>query len=192
MNYDWKAHDTSGFDPIRGLRARYPSSVAGFERLPRGGESVTGLQETLHSLKAAPRVFDKPRLFISHRQSDSQRATEVSRLATSAGFEFWLDVIDPGLSSPSPQSALYVGIAIEIALLNCSHVIALLTSKTAGSLWVPYEYGRVKTNTVFSSQAGCWTDLATSSLPEYVHLGPIARSDSEITTWLRDERRRAP
>jgi hypothetical protein len=160
----------------------------------------------LFALDAVPLpALDRPRLFVSHRQVDSPRAERVAWLANDEGFEFWLDVLDPGLTTfqtfasslSMPTPALHaIGIAriIEMALHNSSHVLALLTANSAGSAWIPYEYGRIHRGAV-PWPAAAWVDPLgitnhpTPPLPEYLYLGAIAKTEQEIRTWLNGERR---
>ena len=102
------------------------------------------------------RNLPQPRVFISHQRRDKNRAVTISKLAKKMGFDYWLDVHDPALRlatlNPNPdpvQQSLIVAILVEMALLNCSHVLAIVTRHTAGSLWVPCEYGRVKSISMF-------------------------------------------
>ena len=131
-------------------------------------------------------------------KSTSIRPAASRTLACQEGFEYWLDVIDPTLTgtsavASSDQSAAAVAAVIEMALLNSTHVIAAITPNTKGSLWVPYEYGRVKTPDAVSLQAACWTaPSVTGGLPEYLHLGAILKSELEIKQWLKSELQKHP
>jgi len=133
-----------------------------------------------------------PRLFVSHRSIDRDLALRVAWIAKSEGFDFWLDVLDPALNHPrlaalnQAQRALATAAIIEMGLLNCSHVIALITQLTKGSDWVPYEYGRVKDVPPVSVQAACWRhpQMTHSSLAEYLLLGPIHDSETAIRAWV--------
>jgi len=138
----------------------------------------------------------QPCLFVSHRRADHAQARRMAYLACREGFDYWLDIVDPSLSAATAeQTAAAVAAIIEMGLLNSTHVIAAITTNTKGSQWVPYEYGRVKTpQQPTSLQAACWADptIASRDLPEYLYLGLIHRSESEIETWLRTEWRRYP
>jgi hypothetical protein len=141
-------------------------------------------------------------VFISHRQADVDPATRIAYLACQERFDYWLDVLDPSLfgvagapSSPSTaDQAAATAALIEMALLNSSHVVAVMTPNTRGSQWVPYEYGRVKAPQTTSLQAAIWVDksVTASSLPEYVHLGAILKSELEIRQWLKAELQKHP
>ena len=88
----------------------------------------------------------RPCVFVSHRRSDGALARRVAFLACKEGFDFWLDVVDPNLYSVtgvtlSSEGAKAAAIAaiIEMALLNSTHVVAVMTANTKGSEWVPYQ-----------------------------------------------------
>ena len=146
-----------------------------------------------------------PRVFLSHRQSDKDVALRVAYLSWSKGFDFWIDVIDldPATNAQIKrleasigrplnlsEKAILIAAIIEMALLNCTHVIAVMTGATAGSQWVPYEYGRVKEARVRSSRVACWwdsTSLRLGDLPEYLHLSQMNKNEAEVLHWLQDE-----
>lgn len=156
------------------------------------------------ALRGRPAAAKPPglRVFVSHRQADAQYGLRIAWLADQEGFDFWLDVLDPDLamlqaligtgSLPPDQSALAVASVVEMALLNSTHVLAVMTPRTSGSAWVPYEYGRAKDPTVATLQAACWVGdgLSTASLPEYLYLGPVTLDELDIRSWFRAERAR--
>lgn len=144
-----------------------------------------------------------PRLFISHKREDVDCALQIARIAEDAGMEFWLDVTDPKLQQlqerrnrqmTPAEKALATAMVIEMALLNCSHVIAVLTRKTARSRWVPYEYGRVKEDSLHSLQAASWRhpELPEEEMGDYLHLGAVHTSGVQIRGWVEEEVRRWP
>jgi hypothetical protein len=142
---------------------------------------------------AAGTELSRPRLFVSHRKDDEARALDVATLAQAEGFQVWLDVLDSALQSTArastgaPADALAVALIIEMALLNSTHVVALITPRTPGTYWVPYEYGRMKDSSPHSLRAACWIDQHVTYEPEYLELGVKTRSDDDIRDWLRGE-----
>lgn len=138
-----------------------------------------------------------PRLFISHRQADKDYALRIAKLANAHGFAYWIDVFDPALQilSRSKFSAqltsLITACIIEMALINCTHVIACLTDQWRGSMWVPYEYGRVRVLRSLSINACVWLhpNLPKTDFPEYALLGEITLTENEIIRWLAAEHR---
>jgi len=138
-------------------------------------------------------------VFVSHRQVDRDWALRVAFLAVNEGFDFWLDVLDPNLQAlerqrwrglTAQQKAVAIALIIEMALLNSTHIIALVTPNSRGSLWIPYEYGRAKEVPPLSLQAGCWKHPKTpdNDFPEYLHLGVTTCTEDEIRNWLRHQR----
>src|SRR5207302_2641867 len=90
------------------------------------------------------------------------------------------------LALPEQAEAVAMASVIEMGLLNCSHVIALITPNTKGTLWIPYEYGRVKEPPPVTLQAASWIHRDyTDALPEYLHLGLVHYTEDEIQAWLR-------
>ena len=196
-NYNWL--DFSGRPPAE----RYPDWAEGVSMWREfiRGDAVARrrLLDALVSGRAsvawgAPGTeLSRPRLFVSHRKDDEARARDVATLAQAEGFQVWLDVLDSGLQSAAQAStgtradALAVALIIEMALLNCTHVIALITPNTRGTYWVPYEYGRVKDSSPHSLRAACWIDQHVTDEPEYLDLGVKTHSDDDIHDWLRGE-----
>lgn len=142
---------------------------------------------------------DCPRLFISHRQSDNLYALRIAQLAANNGFSYWVDVLDPDLailtnnSKISPNLIpLLTACIIEMALINCTHVIACLTPQTRGSFWLPYEYGRITEIPGLLRKASAWVHpelLLPDDFPEYMFLGEIAATEQAIENWLIDEKK---
>jgi hypothetical protein len=77
-----------------------------------------------------------------------------------------------------------------MGLLNCSHVVAVMTPNSAGSKWIPYEYGRVKSVAVASLQASIWLHRTSKveDCGEYVYLGVVTKTENDIQDWLRANR----
>jgi hypothetical protein len=136
-----------------------------------------------------------PQVFISHRQLDTAYALRMARLAAQQGFRYWVDVVDPGIkwlnnsSLPAYLVPLLTACIIEMGIINCTHVLACMTPNTRGSLWLPYEYGRITEMPRFYNRACAWRhpDLVPADLPEYMFLGEIARNEMEIERWLKAE-----
>lgn len=137
-----------------------------------------------------------PRVFISHRRIDKGCALRMAQLALDAQFAFWLDVLDPDLTSlngsafPEKLIPLMTACIIEMALINCTHVLACMTNNSRGTLWIPYEYGRIRELPGLSVNTCAWLhpDLAMPDFPEYMMLGETAKNESRLSSWLLSER----
>jgi hypothetical protein len=138
-----------------------------------------------------------PRLFISHRQIDKNYALRIAQLSQKKKFAYWVDVLDPNLQSLEVFNVserllpLIMACIIEMALINCTHVIACMTVESRGSLWLPYEYGRVAELPSSTKKATAWLhpNLMQKDFPEYMLLGEAFRLESEIESWLETERK---
>jgi hypothetical protein len=97
------------------------------------------MEERRHTVKKNPRIF------ISHKlhTKDNAYAERVAYLATLERLDYWLDLHDPVLLRANrqpftgPQKAVLIAGIIEIALLNCTSVIAVHTDVSAQSKWIP-------------------------------------------------------
>ena len=200
----------------RGLQGRFPSNSIGEQPWRRLVEDIENLRggappEAYHSifdrfLTSADSLrhrwppHDECRLFISHRRNDVAEARDIAAIAKQEKYGYWLDVEDPVLqyanNSPiqSPAREILIASAIEIGLLNCSHVIGVMTSHTHGSKWVPYELGRAKQRMVYSRFSATWVDSQQTEhdCGEYIHLAVINRSHQEVRNWLRSSRCTTP
>ena len=187
---------------------RYPESVLGREPWRELVEEVSDgppedYSEVFDTFLAKLDRLARPNpptccLFVSHRRSDVKDAQRIASRATQAGYEYWLDIHDPtlirlnGAAIPSPAKDILLAAAIEIGLLNSTHVIAMHTQHSIGpqhtilSKWIPYELGRAKARQIRSDQAACWFDQQTqpSVCGEYVYLVVHTRTESEIDNWL--------
>lgn len=158
--------------------------------------TIEEIESQLDRLRNFPKPAWKdrcPRVFISHKQIDVSEALRIANLASSSGFDFWLDVLDPSLGSlkgrsPSIRLAIVTAMIIEMALLNCTHVLAVMTPNTAASTWVPYEYGRAKERAISSSRSSAWVESTIArSIPDYLYLGVKHTTENSIVSWFRAE-----
>lgn len=184
-DYDWR--DAKG----QPWQRRFPNWINGRDAWDKAAETKAPKRIEPPTKPPTPPT---PRLFISHQRADEQLALTVRSLAKAAGFEVWLDVLDPALLDlagqplSSDQYAVALASIIEIALLNSTHVIAIVTEASAASRWIPYEYGRVKDPQILSQAVAAYmVPGKKGSLAEYMHLGEICKTDVEVQAWLNRE-----
>lgn len=194
QNFDYRTYEREGFP------YRFPKEFLGGDDLWEGFvenpsyESFNQLRNKGTELKSK-KTFSCPRVFISHRQCDTQFAERIAWLANQNDFYYWLDVHDPSLKnlhhiSINPyQKSLITGAIIEMAILNCTHVLAVFTPQTQGSMWVPYEYGRIVDLPQNSSRASCWLHRDIGYVPEYLNFGRTHFNEGQIENWFLSERR---
>ena len=198
--------------PGQSLLERFPPNITGMAGLREWEDGLLSLKrgtplspQWIDNIRrvARPSPLRCPRVFVSHRQIDDKPAQRIAWLAWDEGVHYWLDLIDLD-PARNPQvaafenwlgrklTAMELGIItaaiIEMALLNCTHVMAVMTINTAGSQWVPYEYGRVKTSLPVAFEAAAWHDarnLRAADLPEYLHLGPVFKDETGIRGYFQ-------
>ena len=201
-NFDWQQTQTNP------LERRFVDSSIGWpewNRLVRdlsnlGGPSPTDCQAVFDVFlqRAAAAQAPSPRecrVFVSHRGTprDTAFAERIAFLATRAGYEYWLDIHEPTLrftnkdpAIQSPARDVLIAAIIEMGLLNASHVIAVMTDESAGSKWIPYEFGRAKQRLIFSSCSATWLEpTMLTTCGEYVHLGVMNGNENDIDEWLK-------
>jgi len=195
MDFNW--FDVEELD--QGLDKRFVGNYAGadlWEELFRNEFGTKAWINVAQNLLASNSFESRRRpakkqvtVFISHRQNDVALARKAAERLRRRGFDAWLDVEDPTLSQLSgPQHVrnlvtfLVTAVIIEIALINSTHVLALFTTNTKGTMWVPYEYGRIKRDNIFARQAGSLY-LSGPPVPDYTLLGTQLRNMSELNNW---------
>lgn len=210
-NYTWELYE------VGELGDRYPQrpDISGIAAWSQGARLLSSGALTqqfpwLNMISASRPLtpLPCPRVFISHRQSDVPFARRLAYLADKERFDYWLDVVDlPAEKTKQVQHIEAIlgrtltkfevnvlqAAVIEMALVNCTHVVAVMTSRTAGSVWVPYEYGRVDRRGLAVDPATAYcitTSIKVTDLPEYLHLAPIHKIESEIRAWLKAEKTR--
>ncbi len=138
----------------------------------------------------------RPRVFVSHQRKDAFLARRIAWVASRYGFSHWLDVLDPNLARlhgrklDSRRKAILMAQIIETALLNCTHVVVVLTTNAKASRWIPYEYGRVKERAVATHLALSWiAPDYFGYLPEYLMLGAQTHNEKGLRSWFVKQRR---
>lgn len=205
------------WEPEEVARDRYPAvpAIVGrdawmtlVEALESDGDALAafdGFLTETEALRGDPRVA---RLFVSHKSSptDDPYAERIAELATAFGLPYWLDIHNPVLRRVNrkpftgPQQGILIAAIIEIALLNCRSVIAVHSTLSATSKWIPYEFGRVKTHmpvsrdaagyfhpTVWNTVAAEYFELAMKAFGE--HSSPPSTPNNAwlpVTQWLID------
>src|SRR5262249_34033650 len=86
-----------------------------------------------------------------------------------------------------PRRSVLIAAIIEIALLSSTHVIALHTTNSLASRWVPYELGRAKARNITSLQAAGWFQKGqtVASCGDYVKLAVMTHDEPQVADWLQ-------
>jgi hypothetical protein len=201
MDYDWRAF------ALRELGGRFPREANGYQAwstlvkellIVRTDDDLYARcqlaeRNFFRAAAASKQQYKRTCIFISHQRQDTRLAKRIACLAKHRGLDFWLDVYDPRLAlanrlpAHDPRRTLLIAAIIEIALLNATHVIALHTSNSGGSKWLPYELGRAKTHVVFSPQAAGWFQpgQTAANCGDYVQLAlMLTAGEKSVTDWM--------
>lgn len=116
-----------------------------------------------------------PKVFISHQKTDSSLAERVAHRIKYNGFDTYLDTLDDALVRDGPELANH----LLRKLATCDQLIAVVSTETRNSWWVPWEIG-------VGSEKGL--RMATYSydfidLPSYLKTWPALHSEQDIDTY---------
>ena len=98
------------------------------------GRGAWNLYESSEFSTAALAGID---VFVSHQSGDKDLAADVAAAVQANGLSVWLDLIDPNVSGDGPDLANY----IERVLTKSKALLAVVTTNTQRSWWVPFEIG---------------------------------------------------
>jgi hypothetical protein len=208
--YDWRSFEETVVPPsLDDLAKRYDSAI-GAERVALWQAFVRDLfgflerAETEEGRTAIVTLTDrflgqsKPTpandtVFVSHQRLDANWAERVAWEASELGLDYWLDIHDLAVPAtlaqklhPLVRTALIAGI-IEMALLNCTHIVSLQTPYARASRWVPYELGRAKQRVALATNAASWLESSVKldTGGDYLALAFFANRDRDLYSWLR-------
>ena len=143
------------------------------------GRNIYRLDDGVGEMPSGPKVF------ISHRSVDKPIARAIAGLLSALGVHYWLDENDQDLQRAAALGMLgEVGVvhAIERGVKHTTALLALVSSRTVGSWWVPYEIG-------FSRSAGKSSSFVVIgtpgqvALPSYSQVAATYSSVDELARW---------
>ena len=102
-------------------------------------------------------------VFISYRHTDRPKAMEINDRLSQAGIKTYLDVLDPESQTTDDITGV-----ITRNITECSHLLAVVSDKTAHSWWVPFEIGEA----TISDRRICSFKTGVGELPEYLDKWP--------------------
>lgn len=117
------------------------------------------------------------KVFISHKNTDAMLAEKVARRIRANGLETYLDTIDDALVKDGPELA-----DVLLARMGqCQQLIAVVSSQTKDSWWVPWEIG------VGSEKGFRMASYSESyvSLPSYLEKWPALHTDGHIDLYCQ-------
>jgi hypothetical protein len=123
-------------------------------------------------------------IFLSHQQKDKDVCRKIADYLTSADVDVYFDEDDEDLKfyrqSNRPEGVVD---SIRIGIKNSSHMLAVVSSSTMYSSWVPWEvgYGFDHTSLGVLTLKG----ITNESLPDYLKTSPIVvRGTKSLNSYL--------
>lgn len=117
------------------------------------------------------------KVFISHKQEDSEVAKRLTLMLRLNDTESYLDVLDPTVAGDGKQLTDH----IKQALNTCTDILVVMSEKTRYSQWVPFEIGmaaqsNMPTVTYLSAEV---------TLPDFLSYWPRLKTVSDVDKYVK-------
>lgn len=139
------------------------------------------------ALQPDPAQDQGPCVFISHRSADKPAARLLADLMRSISVDYWLDEEDLDLQAAQTSGdAASVVLRIEQAITRSNHPISVISPRTRGSWWVPFEVGAARRAWGAADPSRLVTLVlpGVDDLPEYFRLTRNLTSTAECHQWV--------
>lgn len=116
------------------------------------------------------------KVFISHKQEDSEVAKDIANALWRNNTLYYLDTMDPQITRDGKELTEH----IKSHLNDCTDILVVMSEQTRFSQWVPFEVGmaaQLELPTVTYLQA--YVDL-----PEFLSYWPRLRGIADISTYV--------
>ena len=114
-------------------------------------------------------------VFISYRHMDRAHAVKINARLIQANIKTYLDVLD----AESQTTDDITGV-ITRNISECTHLLAVVSEKTALSWWVPFEIGEA----TITNRRICSFKTGPTELPQYLDKWPKLTSDRDIEFFI--------
>lgn len=120
------------------------------------------------------------KIFISHKQEDSDTANRLASELRSLGIPYYLDILDSTVTTSGKALTEH----IKSNLNDCTDIIVIMSEATRFSQWVPFEVGMSAQNDMPTA-----TFLKSNvSLPEFLGYWPRLKYPSDIAKYVSTRR----
>jgi hypothetical protein len=114
-------------------------------------------------------------VFISYRHMDRAHAININTRLMQANIKTYLDVLDPESQTTDDITGV-----ITRNITECTHLLAVVSEKTASSWWVPFEIGEA----TISNRRICSFKTGPTELPLFLDKWPKLTSDRDIEFFI--------
>jgi len=128
----------------------------------------------------------KTRVFISHRAADKEYASAIASYFENIGLHYYFDEQDEDLlrvTRDGASEAAGIVAAIERGLAHSTHLLAVLSRRTMGSWWVPFEIGTARA-TGKDVRHLLLSSITTDMVPEYLRVYPQLWTADDLFSWV--------
>ena len=146
---------------------------------------MAGINRALYEnrvLAKASETLGRPCIFLSHILIDKSAAIAIADYVNTRGdIDTYLDINDADLQRAATSGdALAITVFIERGLSKSTHIMCLVSPKTVGSWWVPYELGFAKK----SGMPLATLKLKDTELPAYLEVSEIIKGTESLNRYL--------
>jgi hypothetical protein len=114
-------------------------------------------------------------VFISYRHMDRAHAIAINSRLIQANIKTYLDVLDPESQTTDDITGV-----ITRNITECTHLLAVVSEKTALSWWVPFEIGEA----TISNRRICSFKTGPAELPLYLDKWPKLSTESDLNFFI--------
>ncbi|EJL98912.1 MULTISPECIES: toll/interleukin-1 receptor domain-containing protein [Pseudomonas] len=114
-------------------------------------------------------------VFISYRHTDRSHAIAISTRLIRANIKTYFDVLDPESQTTDDITGV-----ITRNITECTHLLAIVSDKTALSWWVPFEIGEA----TISNRRICSFKTGPAELPLYLDKWPKLSTDKDLEFFI--------
>ena len=120
-------------------------------------------------------------VFISHKREDAEQARIIARTLMELSIDAWLDLVELHCTTPAtPEEHKALTESIECGMNNSSHLLALITPKTKGSWWVPFEIGTCRSS---KKDLAFLVNKEVVDRPSYLTVGEVLDDQLMFFAW---------
>lgn len=114
-------------------------------------------------------------VFISYRHIDRLHAVAINNRLKQANIKTYLDVLDPESQTTDDITGV-----ITRNITECTHLLAVVSERTALSWWVPFEIGEA----TISNRRICSFKTGPAELPLYLDKWPKLSTDRDLDFFI--------
>ncbi|OPB88516.1 toll/interleukin-1 receptor domain-containing protein [Elizabethkingia ursingii] len=142
------------------------------------------------------RLTNRPCVFLSHKKEDKPECRKIADYFREAGIDYYLDEEDSILQQASlAGDAVKITESIKKGIRESTHMMVVVSEKTAQSQWVPFEIGyghasifdqdkSILEDTKIKLSVLTLKDIAEKELPDYLKVGFLIKGTKTLNEYI--------